>query len=288
MKVETPDDRLAAAAQVQAGVFTRAQAFEAGFTRGQIDFRLANGLWTTLHPRVYCAKTAKDTREMRAVASLLHCGEPACFSHLTAARLLGIDAPKLAAETWLTIPHGRYASPRPGTIVKRTRNFPSPRRAYGYPVTPPARTVVDLAALLDTYQMRKVLYDVTCRGALTVQQILGVAEGMGGRTGVRSLRRVLQEFDPALESILEDDAARHFAAAGIALEPQVEVWDGGFLVARLDFADRRRKLAIEIDGFRWHEGRAAQTRDRRRDRELRRLGWTVLRFTTDDVRQRPQ
>lgn len=114
------------------------------------------------------------------------------------------------------------------------------------------------------------------------------AEALGNRAGTALLRSTLKEFDPAFESGLEAEASDHFVAAGIALESQVEVWDGWLLVARLDFADRERKLAIEIDGHRCHSTMAAQERDRRRDRTLRRLGWTVLRFATDDVRIRPQ
>jgi very-short-patch-repair endonuclease len=38
-------------------------------------------------------------------------------------------------------------------------------------------------------------------------------------------------------------------------------------------------LAIEVDGYIWHMDREAFEGDRRRDNELRALGWTVFRFT---------
>lgn len=99
---------------------------------------------------------------------------------------------------------------------------------------------------------------------------------------------MLDGFDPAAESIVEADAGRVFCAADLELEQQVEICDGASMIARLDFADRKRKIAVEIDGLSFHSGYDALTNDRRRDRLLQRVGWTVLRFTADDVRLRPQ
>ena len=39
------------------------------------------------------------------------------------------------------------------------------------------------------------------------------------------------------------------------------------------------QLGLEIDGYRYHSGRTAFENDRRRQNELTRAGWTVLRFT---------
>lgn len=42
-------------------------------------------------------------------------------------------------------------------------------------------------------------------------------------------------------------------------------------------------LIIELDSYRFHGSRRAWEQDRRRDREARRLGKTLVRFTHDDV-----
>jgi very-short-patch-repair endonuclease len=42
-------------------------------------------------------------------------------------------------------------------------------------------------------------------------------------------------------------------------------------------------LIIELDSYRFHGSRRAWEKDRRRDREARRLGKTLVRFTSDDV-----
>jgi very-short-patch-repair endonuclease len=60
--------------------------------------------------------------------------------------------------------------------------------------------------------------------------------------------------------------------------------EGTRVVGRFDFAYPDAKLIIETDGYRWHSGNQAWQRDRRRDNDLNRLGWTVLRFTAEDMK----
>ena len=48
-----------------------------------------------------------------------------------------------------------------------------------------------------------------------------------------------------------------------------------------------RRLIVELDGFAAHSGRRAMRSDRRRDRRLQLEGWTVLRFTYEDVTETP-
>jgi very-short-patch-repair endonuclease len=42
-----------------------------------------------------------------------------------------------------------------------------------------------------------------------------------------------------------------------------------------------------LDGYAFHSSRARWQRDRQRQNDLVDAGWTVLRFTTDDLRTRP-
>jgi very-short-patch-repair endonuclease len=55
----------------------------------------------------------------------------------------------------------------------------------------------------------------------------------------------------------------------------------------LDFALEEIKLGVEIDGAATHSTPEARRHDRLRDRALRRRGWQIERFTTEDVRQTP-
>jgi very-short-patch-repair endonuclease len=47
-------------------------------------------------------------------------------------------------------------------------------------------------------------------------------------------------------------------------------------------------VALECDGYRFHGARHQWKRDLERRTALGRLGWRVLHFTWDDVRDRPE
>ncbi len=55
----------------------------------------------------------------------------------------------------------------------------------------------------------------------------------------------------------------------------------------VDACWRAAGVIVETDGWRFHRGRAAFQRDRAKSNRLTLLGWTVLRFTHDDVARRP-
>jgi very-short-patch-repair endonuclease len=55
----------------------------------------------------------------------------------------------------------------------------------------------------------------------------------------------------------------------------------------IDFAFPGSMVAIEVDGFAHHSDVTRFQRDRQRQNDLVRAGWTVLRFTWADVTERP-
>src|SRR5262249_3175562 len=58
----------------------------------------------------------------------------------------------------------------------------------------------------------------------------------------------------------------------------------GRRLAEVDLLARRQRVAVELDGFYWHgHDREAYRRDRRKDWELQRRGYLVLRFLAEDV-----
>ncbi len=65
--------------------------------------------------------------------------------------------------------------------------------------------------------------------------------------------------------------------------PEVNAKVGPYTV---DFLWRAQRLVVETDGYEFHSSRASFESDRRRDRELQRRGFVVLRFTYRDVTER--
>jgi very-short-patch-repair endonuclease len=57
--------------------------------------------------------------------------------------------------------------------------------------------------------------------------------------------------------------------------------------ARFDAAYPDLLLGFEADGDAFHKGMLDRMRDEARDEQCGRIGWTVRRYTTDDIRKRP-
>jgi very-short-patch-repair endonuclease len=102
--------------------------------------------------------------------------------------------------------------------------------------------------------------------------------------GIRRARRALELSDPRAESPPETRLRLAFLLAGLAPVPQYEVRVQGRFIARVDLAFPAARVAVEYDGRAVHERQDVFDRDRRRQNELVRAGWTVLRFTSADLR----
>ncbi len=46
-------------------------------------------------------------------------------------------------------------------------------------------------------------------------------------------------------------------------------------------------LNVECDGFRWHSQKKQQKEDRKRDTKLKKLGWSILRISEDELVKNP-
>ncbi|KFU75303.1 Protein of unknown function [Amycolatopsis lurida] len=77
------------------------------------------------------------------------------------------------------------------------------------------------------------------------------------------------------ESLFEQKVFREIKRRGYFVVPQYEV---GTRHLDLVVVGDGGRLAVECDGHLWHTSTAQQISDARRDRELRRMGWDVLRI----------
>ena len=64
--------------------------------------------------------------------------------------------------------------------------------------------------------------------------------------------------------------------------------ESGRIVAEIDFAHQGLRIAIEVDGRAYHSDRRSFERDRQRQNTLVVRGWLVLRFTWEQITQRPE
>lgn len=163
----------------------------------------------------------------------------------------------------------------------------------GIPVTTPARTLIDVAAVSPPLAVEEALDDALRRKLVSIPRLRWRLEELNarGRSGITVIRRLLDVRDGlgrVPESVFETRLLRAMHAAGLRPVLQHEVRARGRLVAIIDFAFPDVKVAIEADGFRWHSGRARWDIDRARRNELTLLGWRIIHVTWTEFARDPE
>lgn len=265
----------------QAGVISRRQTLASGMSEDQVDRLLATGRWLTVHPRVYLAADRDLSAEARVLAAGLWAGDTATVSGLAAAWWHGLhsDAP---ATIEITVPRGSGLRQRPG-IRLRHRRFAHVDRVQvrGLWLTDVPLTVVEAAValgergaqLMDRSLQRRVRFDALRRAH---------SRNLGRRGSADAARLLAMVADRAA-SAAERKAITLLRQANLTGWRQHYLLDG----YELDLAFPEHRLAIEVDGWAWHQDAHTFRRDRQRQNALVLAGWTVLRFTWDDLTQRP-
>jgi len=129
-----------------------------------------------------------------------------------------------------------------------------------------------------------VAADGALRVGVTHQELIAVLARARRWPGVVAARAAIAFSDPRAETPLESISRVAFHALGLpAPEPQVEIWYGGELVARVDFLWREQLVVGEADG----RGKYASVEDlyqeKRREERLRDLGFEVVRWDWDSA-----
>jgi very-short-patch-repair endonuclease len=282
--------RLDALVQRQHGLVTSTQAIEVlGPSRKQRWVNERRLL--SVQPGVLRMAGAPETWHQSLMAAVL--SADAVASHRSAAELWGLIPP--AGYVDISVSPPRQPRLRPPAIAHRIIDL-HPELAVereGMPITDPIRTIVDLGLVLPSWSVRDALSRGLSTRLLRLAEVRHLREAIGrrGRSGTGVIGKLLDErllAGPTEQSLLEKrlaDLVRRHELPALAV--QHEVWHAGRFVARVDAALPSCLLAIEVDGYEHHSSPEAFQKDRTRQNRLVALGWTVLRFTWDDVVKRP-
>jgi len=224
----------------------------------------------------------------RAVELFLPPG--AAISGASAAHLHGANVLKLDAPVEVTVPPQLWIAKQPRLTVRYSelRAGDVDSRA-GVPTTTPVRTGFDLARWSSLEDAVVSVDALLTSCGLRIEEIANYAnDGRSCWRGVGRLARVLSLAAAGAESPMETRPRLVLVRAGLpAPALQFAVWAAnGTPVARLDLAYVHTRLGIEYDGECHWEPRAVR-KDLLRQNALRAVGWTVLRFTADDVLRHP-
>jgi very-short-patch-repair endonuclease len=272
----------------QFGLFTTAQADELGLSIRMLQRWRSSGAIRLADRSVWAVRGAPVSADQRALAAVLRHGSTAVLSGASAA--------------WLWRLHGRLPEPfevsrirgarsGAGQCTHTSRLFDSVditvRR--GIPTTTPLRTVFDLAGHQHIERTRKDLNDLMGRGLITLDMLDAGLDRLAarGRNGIAAMRKLIADAHdkgaPAgsnLELVVEDLLDQ---AGFREIERQVPVYDEDGFIARVDFGERRRRIAIEVDSDRFHHGLLDKALDATKSTRLVRCGWTIERIVEQEV-----
>jgi Protein of unknown function (DUF559) len=156
-------------------------------------------------------------------------------------------------------------------------------------VTTPLRTAFDLGRTGTRVDALIAVDALLNRRVVKLEPLRAYAAGRVGWPRTMLLREVLSLAEPLSESPMETRLRLLLIEAG-APRPvaQYDVPDArGRLLARVDLAYPALRIALEYEGDH-HRERAHFRQDVGRLNGLRAAGWSVLRFTADDVLRRPK
>jgi len=237
-----------------------------------------------MHRSVYLPGHEALAPLAREWAALLACGSSAVISHLAAGRSWQlIDACDSDAIDVTVV--GRKVRSRVGIRVHRTSDLPPTdiRLLDGLPVTSPARTILDLAAI-GFDDLERAVSEAHARKLIGRAKLQELLERARGRRGVGALRAIVEaEKSGFTRSKAERLLRRLIRDAGLP-QPLSNTRVAGFEV---DILWPEHKLIVEFDSWGFHGHRAAFERDRRKGAALVAAGYRVIRITWRQLNDGP-
>lgn len=267
---------------LKSGVFTVAQAREAGVSRDQ----LRSGAWRRVAYGWYRWAGCPGSDDLR-LATIANGMPPTfAFSGVTAAIQYGLELPPGKRPEVIVPPHS-VVTERVDAVVHRIELKPEDIvTGVGFPVTSPARTCFDLASRLSLTEAVVAIDAALHAPLLTLDDLRRYVLKQDHVKGVVNARRVLEYVEPKSESPMESRLRMLLVLAGLPRpEAQASLYDSqGRFVARPDLYYPAARLGLEYDG---ENHRDRLTSDNRRQNRLHQLGVSLLRYTAPDLRERP-
>ncbi len=285
-KPQSPDSTLASLASRQAGAFNRKQALDVGLSRRQIDRRLSSGAWFGLFTGAYVFAGAPVTWTTWAWAGVLSGGVGSTVIGGSAAAVRS-----LLPQTWpITIavpPQSRRTWPRSRL---KPFNLHIPRADVvplgGLAVTSRLRTAVDCAHLLGAETAQQLIDRMLVLELIDLPSLVA-AVSESSRNGSKQARRLVRQASDRAASEAERLCHRILRAAGLDWFVANYAVEAGGRTYKVDLAFVTERVAIEIQGWAFHQLPEQRRADDAKATELQLAGWLVIRLTWQDLVGRP-
>jgi very-short-patch-repair endonuclease len=283
-----PDRALGELAARQHGVVARRQLAVLSMSETMVRDRVRSGRLVRLHRGVYAVGHDRLRREGRWMAAVLAAGPGALLSHRDAAALHGLRAGGDRRRIEVTTSGRATSTDRIRVYGTTVLGRLDAARRDGIPVTGVARTLVDLASVATSGELRKALEEAERQRSFDLAEIERAMAATARRRGKghAAMQSALAELRAIGTHVTRSELEDHFVAlvdAHDLARPLTNHW-----VERMevDACWPRERVVVELDGWGAHATRRAFQQDRERSNDLTAAGWTLLRFTWADVTRR--
>jgi hypothetical protein len=267
-------------------VLSIGQVRACGLDGDAIAVRVGQGRLHRLYRGVYAVGHPGLTLRGRFRAAVLACGEKAVLSHFAAAafwgfwtweeRLIDVTIASGTRDIDGILPHRSRALERDVLVRHALR------------VTTPARTLLDLAAILPAKALRRIVRRAQAQGAVSIRQIAELLDRSNGHHGAAKLRAVIADGPAPTRSELEDLLLDLLDAAGIE-RPEINApLRFGTQTIIPDYLWRTQHVAIEADSVAWHDHKLTREHDADKQAQLEAAGLRVLRITWQQITRNPR
>ena len=213
------------------------------------------------------------------MAAVLACGQGAVLSHRAAGALWGwlrwdaaIDVTAAGNHTRSNIRVHRSRTLHPEDITHH----------HGIPVTTPARTLLDLADVLDDASLDRAVNEARLQRQLDLDDLATLLTRSPGRATKRLRPHVDRATQPTRSHF--EDVFLRFVERHQLPRPEVNQRVAGYEV---DMLWRDQRVIVELDGWSYHGAKAQFDHDRDKDAALLAAGFPVVRLTWERLTSAP-
>lgn len=278
------DVRLLGLLEEQWNRVSLAQMEGLGYSRREVNHRVATGRLRAVHQGVFAGRPFMDDPRGQWMAATLTAPE-SYLSHASSAALHGFWDRRRHIET-VTRPGNGGPRRLDGVFVYRSVTLAGNTTTLeGIPTTTPERAIIEMAPYVNDGGLARLVREALRIKKTSSEALLRAVDAHAARRGTRRVLRTLAKYDglPVAK-----------ARSGAEIMALIVLRDAGRTLPRLnakiageeaDLSWREHGVIIEIDGGPFHQDVGE---DARKEAVWRAAGWRVLRISSDDVYDAPQ
>lgn len=249
---------------------------------------LRSGRIVRILPETYVGKRWKSDFGARVSAASSWCGTRAAVTGLAAAYLYGWF-PVPPARIEIMCAHKERLRTPYWLTVRRTLAGAGNEVRSGVRIATRAQVIVRCWETIPAARATSFVIDALRDREVTPEDVLTLVSGRSRVKRRQELLSLLALIATGVESYLE-----YVAATEVFVGPHFKefIRQGEFRVDgtryRVDMLHKAARVAVELDGARFHADDKSRRRDIERDSVLASHGVLTLRFTYEDITRRPQ